>query len=55
MLGKLVAESGAAKMIASVTIGLFGVNHIQWGLMVTGFIVGIPLFFSVGFTCIMQR
>ena len=49
MLGKLVAESGAAGKIASVMVGIFGTKNIQWGLMVTGFIVGIPLFYGVGF------
>lgn len=49
MLGKLVAESGAAQKIASVMMGLFGTKYIQWGLVLTGFIVGIPLFYNVGF------
>jgi Gnt-I system high-affinity gluconate transporter len=49
MLGKLVAESGAAQKIASVMAGIFGTKHIQWGLVLTGFIVGIPLFYNVGF------
>ena len=53
MLGKLIAESGAAQKIASSIMGLFGTNYIQWGLMVTGFIVGIPLFFSVGFVLLV--
>lgn len=49
MLGKLVAESGAAKKIASVLVTAFGTKHIQWALMITGFIVGIPLYYGVGF------
>lgn len=49
MLGKLVAESGAAQKIASVMAGIFGTKNIQWGLVLTGFIVGIPLFYNVGF------
>ena len=49
MLGKLVAESGAAQKIASVMVSLFGTKHIQWGLMVTGFVVGIPLFYGIGY------
>ena len=53
MLGKIVAESGAAQKIASVMTNLFGTNHIQWGLAATGFIVGIPLFFSVGFVLLV--
>ena len=53
MLGKIIAESGAAQKIASSIIGLSGTNYIQWGLLVTGFIVGIPLFYSVGFVLLV--
>ncbi|MGE7774823.1 gluconate:H+ symporter [Chitinophaga sp. NPDC101104] len=49
MLGKLVAESGAARQIAQVLVGLFGPKHVQWALMVAGFIIGIPLYYGVGF------
>lgn len=49
MLGKLVAASGAAQKIASVMMKVFGAKYIQWGLMTTGFIIGIPLFYNVGF------
>ena len=53
MLGKLVAESGAAKGIASVMVNIFGEKHIQWGLALAGFIVGIPLFYGVGFVLLV--
>jgi len=53
MLGKLVAESGAAQKIADVMVNAFGTKHIQWGLMVTGFIVGIPLFYGIGFVLLV--
>ncbi len=49
MLGKLVAESGASQKITNVLMKAFGAKNIQWALMVTGFIVGIPLFYNVGF------
>jgi Gnt-I system high-affinity gluconate transporter len=49
MLGKIVAESGAAQRIASVMMGIFGKKNIHWGLVCTGFIIGIPLFYNVGF------
>ncbi|HMH34956.1 MAG TPA: gluconate:H+ symporter [Puia sp.] len=49
MLGKLVAESGAAQKISSFMMRIFGEKYIRWGLMVTGFVVGIPLFYNVGF------
>lgn len=53
MLGKLVADSGAAQKIAEVMANLMGIKNIQWGLMITGFIVGIPLFYNVGFVLLV--
>lgn len=49
MMGKLVADSGAAQQISSTLIGFFGQKNIAWGMMFTGFVVGIPLFYNVGF------
>ena len=53
MLGKLIASSGAAENIATVMVRLFGVKHLQWGMAFTGFIVGIPLFYGVGFVLLV--
>src|ERR1700710_1382012 len=41
MLGKLVADSGAAQKIAAVMMKAFGEKYIRWALVVTGFIIGI--------------
>ncbi len=49
MLGKLVAESGAAKQIAQSLMGVVGPKYVQWALLAAGFIIGIPLFYGVGF------
>ncbi|MEO5682664.1 MAG: gluconate:H+ symporter [Chitinophagaceae bacterium] len=49
MLGKLVGISGAAQQIAGKMTAWFGIKHIRWAFMVTGFIIGLPLFYSVGF------
>ncbi len=49
MLGKLIAESGAAQRITSKLVARFGIKNIQWAVVLTGFIVGIPMFYSVGF------
>ncbi len=49
MLGKLVAESGAAQRITSKVVDTFGTRNIQTSLMVAGFIIGIALFYEVGF------
>jgi Gnt-I system high-affinity gluconate transporter len=53
MLGKLVADSGAAQRITNVIIRIFGTQRIQWALMITGFIIGIPLFYNVGFVLVV--
>ena len=49
MLGKLVAESGAAQKIAAVMMNFCGEKYIQWGVVATGFLIGIPLFYGIGF------
>ncbi|HEY4324731.1 MAG TPA: gluconate:H+ symporter [Mucilaginibacter sp.] len=53
MLGKLVADSGAAQKIAEVLVNAFGVKHIQWALLLVGFIIGIPLFYNTGFVLVV--
>jgi Gnt-I system high-affinity gluconate transporter len=53
MLGKLVADSGAAQKIAEVMMKSFGIKYIQWALVFTGFIIGIPLFYGVGFVLVV--
>ncbi|HEY5747653.1 MAG TPA: gluconate:H+ symporter [Chryseolinea sp.] len=53
MLGKLTADSGAAQRIATGLMKLFGERYIQWALMITGFIIGIPLFYNVGFVLVI--
>jgi Gnt-I system high-affinity gluconate transporter len=49
MLGKLVVDSGAAQRIAAVLVAAFGQRRMAWAMALTGFIVGIPLFYGVGF------
>jgi Gnt-I system high-affinity gluconate transporter len=53
MFGKLVANSGAAQKIAMVLMRLFGEKNLTWALMFTGFLVGIPLFYNVGFVLLV--
>ena len=49
MLGKLIAESGAAQKITTSLVDAFGKRYIMWAMVLTAFIVGIPLFFDVSF------
>jgi GntP family gluconate:H+ symporter len=53
MLGKLMAESGAATRIATTLIDLFGERRVHWAMMFVAFIVGIPVFFQVGFVLLI--
>ena len=53
MLGKLVAESGAAQRIAGFLMKIFGEKYITWAMAFTGLIVGIPLFYNVGFVLLV--
>jgi GntP family gluconate:H+ symporter len=53
MLGKMMAESGAATRIATTLIAVFGERKVHWAMMLVGFIVGIPVFFQVGFVLLI--
>src|SRR6266566_1504491 len=53
MLGKMMAESGAATCIATTLIALFGERRVHWAIMFVAFIVGIPVFFQVGFVLLI--
>jgi Gnt-I system high-affinity gluconate transporter len=49
ILGKILEVSGAAEKIASTLISNFGQKNVQWALLLTGFLVGIPLYYNAGF------
>jgi Gnt-I system high-affinity gluconate transporter len=49
ILGKILEASGAAKRISSTLINGFGIKNIQWSLLLTGFLVGLPLYYNAGF------
>jgi len=53
MLGKMMAESGAATRIATTLIARFGEQRVHWAIMVVAFIVGMPVFFQVGFVLLV--
>src|SRR5690606_20126622 len=53
MLGKLVADSGAAQRISEFLMAIFGKKYMNWAMMITGFVVGIPLFYNVGFVLLV--
>ena len=49
VFGKLVADSGAARCIAGTLIEKLGPARLPVALTVTGFVVGLPLYYNVGF------
>jgi GntP family gluconate:H+ symporter len=53
MLGKMMAESGASDRIAQTLIHLFGEKRIPWSMMCAGLVVGLPVFFEVGFVLLV--
>ncbi len=53
MLGKMMAESGGADRIAQTLIQFFGERRVPWAMAAVGFLVGLPVFFEVGFVLLV--
>jgi GntP family gluconate:H+ symporter len=53
MLGKMMAESGGAERVATTLINWFGEKNIHWAMMFVAIIVGLPVFFEVGFVLLI--
>lgn len=53
ILGKILEESGAAERITTTLISKFGEKNIQWAIMLTGFLIGIPLYYNAGFVILV--
>ena len=53
VFGKLIADSGAARRIASCLIAALGPSRLPVALTITGFVVGIPLYYNVGFVLLV--
>lgn len=53
VLGKILEASGAAEKIAVTLIHLFGEKYIQWAILLTGFLIGIPLYYNAGFVILV--
>lgn len=52
-LGKILEVSGAAEKISTTLINAFGEKNIQWAVMLTGFLIGIPLYYNAGFVILV--
>jgi gluconate transporter len=53
MLGKLIEENGVAQKIVEALINIFTIKNIQWAVLLTGLLVGIPLFYNAGFVVLI--
>ena len=49
VLGGIVAETGAAEVITNRLVGDRAGTGVVWGLCLVGFLIGIPLFYTVAF------
>ena len=48
VIGKLLAESGGALVVSRALANALGERRLDWALMLSGFIIGLPVFFQVG-------
>lgn len=53
MFGKVLSSSGAAYKISQGLIQQFGLKYIQWAMLITAFIVGLPMFYTAGFVILL--
>ncbi|MGB8190786.1 MAG: gluconate:H+ symporter [Chitinophagaceae bacterium] len=53
ILGKILEAGGAAEQISVTLIKAFGEKKIQWAIALTGFLVGIPLYYNTGFIILL--
>jgi GntP family gluconate:H+ symporter len=48
VIGKLLAESGGAVVVSSALVRALGERRLDWAMMFSGFVIGLPIFFQVG-------
>lgn len=53
ILGKMMSDSGAGMQVADFFIKRFGVKYLPWAMLLSGFIIGIPVFFEVGLVILL--
>jgi len=49
MFGAILEQSGSANLLANKLLKLFGEKKASWAMVLTGFIIAIPVFFDVAF------
>lgn len=53
VLGKILEKSGAIQEISIALIKGLGKQHVQWAVLITGFLVGLPLYYNAGFVILI--
>lgn len=53
ILGKLMSDSGAGMQISDYLVKALGYKKLPWAMMLSGFIIGIPVFFEVGIVILL--
>src|SRR6266851_5102770 len=49
MIGRFIENSGGGRVLADWLLGKFGRERAVWALLVASYLVGLPIFFEVGF------
>lgn len=49
IFGQMLESSGGARSLANYLLKKFGQKNASWALLISGFVVGIPIFLDVGF------
>ncbi len=54
ILGKVLEFSGGAESLAHSLIKAFGEKRVSWAMVLTGFLISIPVFFDVGLVIVIS-
>ena len=49
MIGRFLEHSGGGRVLAEWLLGKFGKDNAVWAVLAAAFLVGLPIFFEVGF------
>ncbi|WEG11946.1 gluconate:H+ symporter [Pullulanibacillus sp. KACC 23026] len=53
ILGKMMADSGAGIRVANFFVNRFGERFLPWAMLLSGLIIGLPVFFEVGILIVL--
>src|ERR1041385_864146 len=53
MIGRFLEHSGGGRALADWLLAKFGTRNAAWAMLVAAFLVGLPIFFEVGFVILV--